>query len=514
MRRLKPQQTGVFEKFQREDFQQPPTPVPTTHVEKVVVPYDPLNEASVIALAAQSQETLDRLLLTIRPEHFKTRECREAWEAMAEVRRKRLDLDPAAVRAVSTDKIAFFIEDVATTGAPKNLDYHVQGLLWDHARVVTAKGPLQAFLDGIRDPKMEAERLRALAKQVMLSLQGTGERPHLIDQAALVRHAMVDVEERLHGRATYSYGVPGIDKHPDGTQRMIPGSAPGLMTVLTANSGGGKSTLVQNMMLGMAFENGCFEKDAPGRSILAGAWEMQAQTTLESLAEMSLRWSRSDARVGKGALTEHDNRVLLRERMKLIAERIRFLELPFARTSGERKTGANDRNLDLIHAYIADSGCEVFVADLWERCLRETNPDDVTQALYRQQAMLQETRVHGILLHQLRFKDVEARSDPRPTRESLKGSGAYIEVADAVLGIHWPYLYKNVDPNTIEVILLKQRYGKWPMALELSYDPDSGAVWGGRDVQYQRPGESSEVEAGLADSWKQGGGGGRKFRGR
>jgi hypothetical protein len=152
----------------------------------------------------------------------------------------------------------------------------------------------------------------------------------------------------------------------------------------------------------------------------------------------------------------------------------RFWKQPWGRERGKRWT--NDGALDDIHEHIADSGCEVFIADLWKRCLRTTKPEDEEAALIRQQAIADETRTHAVLCQQQRLKDIEQRPDKRPTREGIKGSSAWVDVADTIIGVHRPSLWKNVDDDTVELDLLKQRWGKWPVAVEFDWDGDRGGA--------------------------------------
>jgi hypothetical protein len=187
-----------------------------------------------------------------------------------------------------------------------------------------------------------------------------------------------------------------------------------------------------------------------------------------------------------------EGRALLRERMGTISRRIRFLANPFRRRPGEKRS--NERNLDILQGYIADSGCEVFVGDLWKRCLCSIEPDDEEEALIRQQAMVEELRVHAILIQQQRLKDIEQRPDKRPTREGIKGSSAWVEIPDTILGVHRPFLFKRVEDNKLEVFVLKQRYGRWPLGIEFDWDPDLGIIRGGRHIEYDRPGEANNVD--------------------
>jgi hypothetical protein len=179
--------------------------------------------------------------------------------------------------------------------------------------------------------------------------------------------------------------------------------------------------------------------------------------------------------------------------MHAIAQWVTFIKNPFRRIRSVRKSSkSNEDNLDIVQSLIGDSGCEVFIADLWARCLSSRDPSDEEEALFRQQSMLEEMGVHGILVHQQRHKDIEMRSDKRPTREGIKGSGAYVETADTMLGVHRPAQWRpQLDDNKLEVIVLKRRYGRWPIAIEFDWCPDEAQISGGRTIDYDPVGDAS-----------------------
>lgn len=478
----------------RRRIDKPEETAPRDPGERVVIPHDPVNEAAVIGAALCDVEKLDELLRKLLPDHFLARENREAWAALGELRRRGLNLDDSSLRAIAGDQIADYLAAIHNDGPRvENVGWHVGNLFWDSARASAARGPVPAFLEALRDPKAEPERVRSLARQVSGAFDGYEDRKYLHDPKRIVQEQMLEIEQRVGGHAAYSYGIPGLDffDPAGGRRRCIPGTAPGQITVLTGVSGGGKSTMVANMALGMAFPEG-IDSDATGRRVVYGAWEMRGGMTLELLACLSLGWSRSDLMEGLGEVATHEGRVLLEERMHRIASRVRFMGMPFRRKPGEKPS--NERNLDLLQGYIADSGAEVFIADLWKRCLRDASPEGEEDALIRQQAMVEDLRVHAILLQQQRLKDVEMREDKRPTREGIKGSGAWIEVADTIIAPHRPALWKRMDDNKLEAIILKQRYGKWPLAIEFEWDADRGSITGGRSIEYDRPGEATEFD--------------------
>lgn len=469
---------------------------------KIVIPQDVVHEVAVLASAVLDKEALGMARRRVRPDHFGNADHASAWEAILECARQNLDVDVNAVRAVGGERVAATVAgalEVLPTPAA-NLAWHVEGLLWDAARVRAAKGPVTAFLEALRDNRVEPERVRSLSRQVSASFDGWQDRRHLRDEQTLVRETMMAVEERVNGQACFSYGVPDLDRYRHDVDdndrwRMVPGTFPGGMTVLTAVSGGGKSTVTANIALGLAgfdFQTGEFGEAY--RRVLWGAWEMTSPMNLELMAGISLDWSRSEMTEGIGPSSTYEGRVMLEERMHLIAKRVRFIDNPFRQKRGGERPSV-DRNLDMVEGYIADTACDIFVADLWERALPEdAGPGVALYALTQAQAMLQESRVHGIFLHQTNLKDLEDRADKRPSRTVAKGSAGYIEVPDAVIGIHYPALFKNVSPRTLEFLILKQRKGRWPLAIEFEWDPDKGRIYRGKSMPYDQPGDLNEID--------------------
>lgn len=476
--------------------------------QKVVLPFDSANEAALVAAAFLFPELRAHLLLRLVPDHFQQREHREVWQALLEAERRKLVVDLPLVEQLAGAMQARYLAELAEVrpDPPQNVGWHLQNVLWDHARVSAARGPIPAFIEALRNPKEEPEKVRGLARAIAICFDGYQDRKHLHEPAALVRDQMKEVERRAAGLACWSYGIPGLDFYADSyapreswRRRMIPGPAPGQITVVTGISGGGKTTATASIVLGIAFPGWLEEDfDAAGRHVLYGAWEMGPGMTLELLACISLGWSRSELVEGLGPVATPEGRLVLQQRMQVLASRIRIMGNPFRRRAGEK--ASNERNLDIVQGYIADSGCEVFVGDLWKRCLRSTEPDEEEEALIRQQAMVEELHVHAVLLQQQRLKDIEQRPDKRPTREGIKGSGAWVEVPDTIIGVHRPALFKRVADDKIELFVLKQRYGKWPLGVEFDWEPDKGSIRGGRHIEYDRPGEQNEIDeaAGLA----------------
>lgn len=471
---------------------------PSPTVDTVNIPHDPVNEQIVIAAAMADDKERDKLVGKLKPEAFLTPIHRQIWTCFSEMSRKHLGFDPATVQQIlgSEFDIDFLLElQASRPSLPPNLDYHVGLVLLDQARFRAIVGPIAQLLEAVKDNRTPADKLRGLSKQVAGAFEGYADRKYLRDGAEVVKDQMADLEERRNGRACFPCGIDGLDyyeegHHKAGENRLIPGFKPGKLTVVCGVPGAGKSLFTTRMMLGFAKQK---------KRVLVGAWEMDPGEILELAACQDLGFSRHKVSVGNISTPDV---VRLREKMEELREFIHFMDIPFNRATGDKPS--NDRNLDLIQGYLSDVSPEIFIADLWKRCLRYTDPNDEEQALIRQQAMAKELNVHCVLVQQLRSKDVEARADKRPTRESVKGSGAWVEVPDTILGVHRHGLWKNVPDDTLDCLVLKQRFGSWPLVIQFKCDPVMGSITGGTTVPYnhEEKKDDTEDEFGIKGTWK------------
>lgn len=447
-----------------------------------------VNEQVLLVAGMGTKDERKFLVGRAKPDHFFTPGHSTIWAAYGEMVRRDLDYTPALVVSLSGGKVdEGYLRKLAAahTANTPNIRHHLEALTWDKARIEAARGPVQELLKALQDPTTLPDHVKSIVEKVKTSFSNYADRRHLRDPAELLRESIADLDARMKGHAVYPFGLDGLDLFEDGDFRLIPGAAPGLMSVVCGVPGGGKSTFTAQLASALYDQ---------GHTILYGAWEMQDRMLLELVAAMRLGYSRKALMTGR--LTA-DQVVALNLEKERISDRIRFLQMPFGRDPGGKKVD-NDRNLDIIHGYIADSACSIFIADLWKRCLRFTDPDDEEQALIRQQAILAETRVHGILVQQLRAKDVESRKDKRPTREAIKGSGAWFEVPDNIFGVHRPGLFKRIPDDTIEISIMKQRYGQWPIAVAFDWAAEFGSIKNGRSLIYDSP----EDEMGGEDFMK------------
>ncbi len=456
---------------------------------RLTVPHDIINEQVIISAALLDGKVRRLLAARLKPDHFFGSGHAAIWDTVCELERRALDYSAATARQLSGGKVdeSYLARLLAANPKqPANLQHHVETLEWDRARIDAARGPLHQLLEAMQRPTTSPGTIQGMARQLAISFQGYGDRKYLRDPAELTRQQLIDIADRRVRKQCWPFGLDGLDVDRDtGEPRLIPGCAPGQISVITGCPGSGKSTAIAQIASSMVDQR---------RKLLFGAWEMKDGMTLELIAGMRLGFSRLALQMGN---LSDEQMVDLATEMEHVCQYVRFLDLPFGRTPGGKQRITNQQNLDLIHGYLADSGCEVAVFDLWKRCLRETKPDEEEEALLRQQAIAKETNIHCILVQQQRSKDIEMRDDKRPTREGIKGSGAWVEVPDTILGTNRPALWKRVEDNTFEIVGLKQRWGKWPFAVEFDWDGEHGSILNGRTVAYDPPGTNSNE----ADDW-------------
>jgi len=380
---------------------------------------------------------------------------------------------------------AHLIELEETLELPANLDWHVQTLRWDATRARVMKGSLPELVADLTDPRVSVDKAVATARSVLRSLEGGSGRRfiHRPEEYAAVYKSHLS-KRRTHGNF-YPCGFDAVDA------LMSEGFVPGNTAIITGLSGSGKSTFAARLAINLA---------KMGRKPLVCAWEMGATSTLDLMVAM-LTGISLDAII-KGTFTE-DEQMRLGKASDWCVRRIRFMENAFfgqiAASNGKKERRSNDRNLDILEGYIAESGCDEIIMDLYDRILADQSPDGVTEALYRQQNMHREYNVHGTLLVQLRLKDVEKRVDKRPTRESIKGVGTFVEVADLIFGVHRDAQFKDVPDDTLEVICLKQRKGRSNWAVRFGWAGELCQITGGEEIPYN-PGLEATTEYGeLAD---------------
>lgn len=447
--------------------------------------YDPANEVLVIraavALAQTNASAFRAIVHSIAQDEFLVSKNCAIWRVLREMADRGLAYSSQLMRQLvsneSSDVSEIYLEEIERDAeVPANLQWHVDTLRWDATRARVLNGSLSELVADMTDPRVAPERALSSARSVVRSLEG-GSGRRFIRRPDEARN--VYAHELRHRREKGSFFPCGFQAVDD---RMTEGFMPGKTAIITGLSGSGKSTFAAKLAINMA---------RLGRKPLMCVWEMGTISTLDVM--MAILTSIPLEDIVKGRYGNEELRRLDKAN-NWVSKHIRFMENAFfGQLVQERQKRSNMRNLDILEGYIAESGCDEIIMDLWDRILADQSPDAVTDALYRQQNMHVEYNVHGTLLVQLRLKDVEKRSDKRPTRESIKGVGTFVEVADLIFGVHRDAQFKDVPDNALELICLKQRKGKPNWAVRFGWQGETCQISDGIEVPYN-PGLESSAE--------------------
>lgn len=466
----------------REVDEEKPKRAPRPAKEREELIYDTTNERVVIGAAIADRARRDILTRSIAADEFLVPEHAAKWRALRLFTDQGMDYDPQVMRRLVQDEGATVADEyllgLEELGAPANLDWHVSTLRWDATRARVVSGSLPELVKVLRDPKAGPDAVSAAARSVLRAVDsGGGGRRFIRRPDELARSYKAEIRARVAVGNFYPYGYAAIDEN------LVEGSMPGKTGLLVGLSGSGKSTATADWVR---------RQVAAGRRVLYGAWEMGASSTLDILVASMARIELE--RIVQGTLDPAE--VARVDRcIDWLTSRITFMDNAFFGEDVRGKGGgrkSNDRALDVLEGYIAESGCDVIVMDLWERALADLSYDGITTALYRQQEMHARYNVYGLIVHQLKLKEVETRADKRPTRESIKGTGAFVEVADQIFGIHRDAQFRQVPDDAIEWICLKQRKGRafWAVRVE----------WSGELALLSGDGVSVPYDPGLENS--------------
>jgi len=456
----------------------------------VTIPIDTINEQVVIAAVLVDEDLRNQYSLKEPADRFSDKDHALIWDAVRTVIQRGKGFDLQQLHALVSGKVKLeYIQQLVARypKPPINMAQHISQLRWDHARRNAAEDSVPDFLRALKDPTTSPALVQQTAERVAKSLNVTLDRNFMSNPGLLAAKQAETIRLRREGQACYEYGIPALDYYPNGENRMIPGAAPGKVTLITGASGSGKSVITALIAL---------QQVRMGRRVLYGAWEMGQGDTLEMLANMSFNVQPPNAAkktkfectplgsryaTSTGSLTDEEQAKFY-DRMKGIAEWVRFFDAPFYHDPG--KVYTNEESLAEVYRMVADSGCEVVVFDLWERCIPDGQPGPERRALFAQQQIHKRTNTHGILVCQQKIKEIERKDDKRPGRETIMGSSAWVDIADSILGIYRPAHARAIPDDTMETLVLKQRYGRWPLAIAHDWDGDRMTLENGREVEY------------------------------
>ena len=466
--------------------------------EEVVVQFDIINEQAVLAAGLACDELRAKLVRQATGDQFHSDKHKAAWAVVVQMAVQGLRWDPRTVATLCDADLAEYLCELVGASAPgRNIEQHLERLRWDAARMKAAKGPVAKLLASLKDTRADPLELVRAAREVSACFDGHGDTSAMPAPGSTADEQAVEIRLRMAGKASYPCGIRDLDCCAEGSPRLVPGFAPRRCTWITGVSGSGKSTLAAMIARGLWKQ---------GRRVLYGAWEPGLGNVLELMACWEADVSREQMK--QGLCTDQEVRRHA-EAMHEIEKGVRLLRNPFRqgrveeeqRGRGFGRADTNERRIDVLAQYIERSGCEVFIADLLKRAFaRARDPGEEEQALYMVQDMKDQLGIHVIGLHQQLIKGstVAGKQDRRPNTESaLMGSSAWFQTADQIIGVYREHLYRNVEDNVMELHVLKQRDGRWPIALRFGWNPGWGTLGDGQEFEYRPLDGDAEASEGL-----------------
>lgn len=479
--------------------------------DEVVVQFDVINEQAVLSAGLGADcATRAKLIRQVHTELFQSEKHQAGWGVVIEMVERSLEYDPRTINTLCDGELADYLNTLVD-GSPtgRNLAQHIDRLRWDAARMKAASGPVPKLLSALKNTRSAPVELSRLSREVVTCFDGHGETSAMPSPGETADEQAIEIRLRMAGKASYPCGIPDLDNTDTGSPRLVPGFAPKRCTWITGVSGSGKSTLAAMIVYGLWKQH---------RSVLYGAWEPGVGNVLELMACWESGVSREALKLGreslqKGILTEAQIRNH-QEAMREIEKGVRLLRNPFRQGRVEEEQGrrgfgrsdTNERRVDVLARYIEQSGCEVFVADLLKRAFaRVRDPSEEESALYMVQDMKDQLGIHLIGLHQQLIKgaSVQGNRDRRPSTEGgLMGSSAWFQTGDLILGVYREHLYRNVEDNVFEIHVMKQRDGRWPIAIAFEYDAERALLGKGREFDYRPMEGTNESAEGLDQIFK------------
>jgi hypothetical protein len=414
---------------------------------------DRANEEGVLIIPLINAERSRALVRKIKPEQFRIDEHALIWS----VYRKQLERDhlydhAQALRVISSSPLGSdakkVLNGLVTTA--KNLSWEdaraedrIRILAEDALRVQVLTGPAKQLIEGLVNPSVDITALRTAAKRADAFFHGTSSA--VVPISRVHTDYIASIQARIDRRGQiYGVGDPGFDSS------LGIGFAPGDTSVITGETGEGKSTVALNLAR-MLCKN--------GRNVAYCCWEEGADRALDKIisAEAGIPFTR----IVRGSISQAEQARILEVMNRFSGGatpegwgRIRFITNPFLEMWFNSKRDAAGRRikivqqdvLEVIRNIIADSGCDVIIYDMWDRSIQEPGLFPVEKSLEMTQQLHKDFAVHGILLAQTNIDKVRNQNAAKGSA-TIKGSKKKPEISDLVIVLDRPSIRGEVMPK-------------------------------------------------------------------
>lgn len=440
------------------------------------VPFDPVSEQAVVASMMHDAATAERLVPRTSPDDMYGQRHRVILSVLKSMITRGLTYDHATFAAAARD-MEFtprdyggdsYLHDLADTFEDvENLDYHLARMKREARLRTCADDAGERLLASMRCPAPDVAVVAATAREVLTAARGADE-----TGAGTVRgeQAAEEYRERFAMRMSGNpdfvpFGVKELD------EVLTWGAFPGKVTVLAGRPSNGKSSLSYSFIKWWVDRILRNETEDP-RPLLALPLEMGRTSAQDGVISRT-------AAVDSQVLVKDPASLPLEDQARVAGSISKYIESPWVEWFDEPGTDIGDVESVLAASLEKDpddpSGEKmrtrfgIVVWDLFDKSLRDLSHSTIAEGLNEVQRLAKTYGVHFLLLAQIK-RGVEKRGDKRPTREDVKGSGGWEEVADQILAVHREMVYDpDLEDDTMEIGVLKQRLGPFGMWLTYGY---------------------------------------------
>jgi replicative DNA helicase len=419
---------------------------------KKKIKYSPINEQIVIGSMLKSSTLRKRLVKELSIKNFTAARHKVIFSALIEITDRNLDTTLGTIQSFIPKDEDYggkeYLDKLEDLSSESNIEYHIIRTKWDVTRnnIILKKLP---ELEGmLRDPRLDPNDTLNFFNKVETQIKNiiTDDKSIQFGKDVGTRYRATECARDI-GVFDRSSGYPVIDN------LLTECFSPGKMTVMSAASSIGKTTFCINMAA----------RQCNNYKIGYMPWEGGINSTIDTLCACIGRIPQWKLIKRRDLLTQDEiirKNAVLEEYID--TGKIKFLEPPPASlTKGKAIYEVNDLVMDWFERKLEEWDVDIFYWDLFEHRFRDKQPNSIAWLLTRLQSILNGSNKHGVLLHQITFKEVEKNKNKRPTRAYLKGTGGYIETPDVVFTAYREgYYERSIPDDTFELTCQKQRKGK------------------------------------------------------
>jgi len=271
-----------------------------------------------------------------------------------------------------------------------------------------------------------------------------------------MKEALTAVEEE-----SVTSGYPELDAVLSG------GFKKGTFSMIAARPGMGKTVVMLNMAI---------EAAKQGKKVLFLSLEMNLlqcfQRILSKLADVSGKKIQQPKTMGSAdwkALEEAGKEIVELYEDKFWIEEIINLTVP--QLEKKVKQYKKKHNVDIVFVDYA----QIMLTKEGREPNEQSDFAQISGALRRASKMQNVAIVVGSQLN----RKVEERTDKKPMMSDIRNSGAFEQDAAAIIGLYRDAVYNEETdkPNILEMILMKNRFGKANGTINFDYDLDKQAIY-------------------------------------